>query len=92
MQKVIIGLLIAIVAAICCGCTSGGYFQVGFIPVTEVKDVHTTVKHKPVIAKKVNDEAYDQPMVNINSYTNYRGVVYAFILSSYLVCKRLQTM
>lgn len=55
MDKVILGLLVIIVAVICCGCTTGGYLQVGYIPVTEVRDVHTTVKHKPT-TKKVNDE------------------------------------
>ena len=60
MVKVITVLLALIVVIITCtGCTNGGYVQLGYIPVTEVRDVHTTIKptHKPKTVKN-EDEDY----------------------------------
>lgn len=57
MQKVIYIVLALLACAISfTGCTTGGYFQVGYIPVTEVRDVHTTVKSRNIPSKVKHNE------------------------------------
>jgi hypothetical protein len=34
------GILVLVVALLCCNCSTGGYLQVGYIPVTQVNDQH----------------------------------------------------
>lgn len=49
--RILIALVLAVGVVVCSGCSTGGYIQIGYIPVSEVNDQHMN-KPEHYIAKK----------------------------------------